>query len=193
MEPFISMILPWPGNFAPRGWAFCQGQIISITQNQTLFSLLGVNYGGDGVTNFGLPDLQGRSIVGAGLYPGMPNLRLGAQGGQPYTVLSIDEMPEHTHEITHTLTPTVGADASNIGTLDTPADNTVLAKAKSASTDHMVNMYSTEPATVDIAGVGISGSITAKNTGKGEVFGLYHPFTVLNYIIALDGIYPSRP
>lgn len=195
MEPFISMILPWPGNYAPRGWAFCRGQIIAISQNQTLFSLLGTNYGGDGVTNFGLPDLQGRTPVGAGLYPGLPEFRLGSMGGIPIIELDVDNMPKHKHSITTgNVNVSIGVDAANDANTQTPSSSTVLGKAVTVGgVVRPINAYSDQAATDTLGGLGFSGDFDVGYTGAGGGFENYAPYLTINYIIALDGIYPSRP
>src|SRR5690242_20434903 len=97
MEGTIAEIRMFAGNFAPRGWAFCQGQILSIAQNTALFSLLGTTYGGNGQTTFGLPDFRGRTAVGTGQGPGLPSITLGELAGEPTHTLIITEMPAHNH------------------------------------------------------------------------------------------------
>src|SRR5436853_7748499 len=99
-EPFIAEIVMFAGNFAPRGWAFCQGQILAIAQNTALFSLLGTTYGGNGQTTFALPDLRGRVPNSAGQGPGLQNFDLGEVGGVETVTLQVTEMPAHTHSVT---------------------------------------------------------------------------------------------
>ena len=96
-DPYIGEIILFAGNFAPRGWAFCQGQILSIAQNTALFSILGTTYGGNGQTTFALPDLRGRVPVGTGQGPGLPSVNLGEQAGEPAHTLIATEMPAHNH------------------------------------------------------------------------------------------------
>src|SRR5215211_5023310 len=98
-EPFIGQIMLVPYNFAPRGWAFCQGQIMSIAQNTALFSLLGTTYGGNGQTTFALPDLQGRFPNGAGQGPGLSSYTLGQVAGAESVTLTQQQMPLHTHQL----------------------------------------------------------------------------------------------
>ena len=100
-EPFIAEIIMFGGNFAPRGWAFCDGQLLAINTNQALFSLLGTTYGGDGRTTFGLPDLRGRVPVHPGTGPGLTQRRLGEKGGTETNTMNINQMPEHNHIITY--------------------------------------------------------------------------------------------
>src|SRR5687767_4659649 len=104
-EPFIAQITLFAGNFAPRGWAFCQGQILSIAQNTALFSLLGTTYGGDGQTTFALPDLRGRVPVGTGQGPGLSPYQAGQKSGVENTTLLSTQMPAHVHTANTTVTP----------------------------------------------------------------------------------------
>ena len=97
IEPFIAQISLFGGNFAPRGWALCDGQLLPISQNTALFSLLGTTYGGDGRTTFGLPDMRGRALLHAGSGPGLSTRRIGQEGGNERVTLSIGEMPSHNH------------------------------------------------------------------------------------------------
>jgi microcystin-dependent protein len=96
-EPYVGEIRMFAGNFAPRGWAFCDGQLLAVAQNDALFSLLGTIYGGDGRTTFGLPDLRGRVPIHAGSGPGLSPRRLGEKGGQEDVTLSLNELPQHDH------------------------------------------------------------------------------------------------
>jgi len=99
LEPFIAEIIMFGGNFAPRGWAFCDGQLLPIAQNQALFSILGTTYGGDGRTTFALPDLRGRTAIHPGTGPGLSNRRLGERGGAETNTLTLPQLPTHTHTI----------------------------------------------------------------------------------------------
>src|SRR5271166_127685 len=96
-EPFLGQIILFAGNFAPRGWAFCDGSLLSISQYTALFSILGTTYGGNGTTNFALPDLRGRAAVGFGQAPGLSNYILGEQTGSETVALTGPQMPVHTH------------------------------------------------------------------------------------------------
>src|SRR5262245_54899621 len=99
MEQFLGSLLLVPFAFAPAGWALCNGQLLSIAQNQALFSLIGATYGGDGVTTFGLPDLRGRVPIGFGQGPGLQNYALGQSGGVESTTLGVNQLPSHNHVI----------------------------------------------------------------------------------------------
>src|SRR5947209_8060302 len=99
-QPFLGMIILFCGNFAPRGYALCNGQLLAIAQNTALFSLLGTYFGGNGQTTFALPDLRGRVPVGTGQGPGLSNHDLGQLSGSEHVTLTTDQMPSHTHVVT---------------------------------------------------------------------------------------------
>ncbi len=171
-DPFLGMIIIVPYNFAPRGWAFCQGQLLSIAQNTALFSLLGTTYGGNGQTTFALPDCRGRSPNSAGQGPGLSNYSLGQQAGTESTTLSINNLPGHNH------TYTIPANASD-GTTTEPSATTYLGQPAA-------NLYTTGG-----PGVQMPGGATGL-TGGSQPFSILQPYLTLNYCIALEGLYPSR-
>ena len=109
MDPFLGQIMMFAGNFAPRGWALCNGQMLPISANTALFSILGTTYGGDGRTTFALPDLQGRTAIHHGSGPGLPSVTLGAKGGHATTTLTEQNLPPHTHAATVTNALAIGA------------------------------------------------------------------------------------
>ena len=158
-EPFLGQITIFAGNFAPRGWALCDGQLLPIAPNTALFSLLGTAYGGDGETTFALPDLRGRAPIHEGNGPGLSDRRLGQKSGRE----SHTEVPSHTHNIA------VGGEADRTA----PSGNH-LAQAASYS---------------DAAGAGNLGGVGS--TGQSSVDHM-PPFLVVNYIIALQGLFPSE-
>ena len=119
MQAFLSTILIWPPNFAPSGWALCAGQLMSISQNAALFSLLGVTYGGNGVSTFGLPNLQGRIPIGAGQGLGLTPYNIGDTGGVESVTLAINTMPQHTHSATQNLAVSLPA-VTTAGTTNQP-------------------------------------------------------------------------
>lgn len=171
-DPFIGEIRMFAGNFAPRGWSICSGQLLSISQNDALFSLLGTMYGGDGRTTFGLPDLAGRVPLHYGEGPGLSSRRLGEKGGQEAVSLSIGEIPPHTHALRAT-----SAEASD----GSPSEN-LLAKS-TAGTD----MYApADQNNLQMNGVAVS------NTGSNTKHANIAPFLCVNFIISLFGLYPSR-
>lgn len=168
-EPFVGEIRMFAGNFAPRGWAFCDGQLLAVSQNDALFSLLGTVYGGDGRTTFGLPDLRGRIPVHAGSGPGLSPRRLGSKGGAENVTLTVNQLPSHTHTM----------QASSQAATDALPQNKVVAQTDAA-------FYHVDPPFVDFASQGalaIGGSRAHTNV---------MPFLCLHFIIALFGIYPSR-
>lgn len=168
-EPFVAEITMFGGNFAPRGWALCNGQLLPINQNQALFSLLGTTYGGNGQTTFALPDLQGRMPLHAGQGPGLPPFMLGESAGAPQHSLSAAEMPSHGHA----LNASAGA-----ATTGTPGGGAVLAAAGASAYRDPTNLV---PMGAPLA-----------STGGGQPHENRQPSQGLNFIIALQGIFPSR-
>lgn len=170
-EPFIGEIRILPYNFAPRGWAACDGQLLPISQNTALFSLLGTAYGGDGRTTFGLPNLPGRTILHAGQGPGLSQRRLGHRGGERTVTLTTAAMANHTHPLqgsasrADTPTPAAAVPARTVGA--TPY-------ASGASLD------------TTLAGTAVA------DTGQAAPHNNMQPYLVLQYCIALVGIYPPR-
>jgi microcystin-dependent protein len=170
-EPFLGQINIFPYNFAPRGWAFCNGQLLSIAQNTALFSLLGTNFGGNGQTTFALPDLRGRVAISSGQGPGLSNYVLGEASGTESVTMTIETMPPHLHPYQP------GANEGDPGTKE-PAGG-FLAKAAN-------NLYA---ATTDGTLMGLQ---TTGPTGGGQPFSILQPYLTLNFCIALEGIFPSR-
>ena len=195
MEPFIALITMFGGNFNPRGWAFCQGQILSIAQNTALFSLLGTTYGGNGQTTFALPDLRGRVPLGTGQGPGLPPYNLGEMAGTPTTTLLITNMPAHTHAVdtsTFQVTPSAStaAGTTNIpGSTLVPAQLPTIGGGPSATT---IKGYAPKDNTATLASGTISGNIIIGSAGGSQPFSNMQPYLGMNYIIAIEGIYPSR-
>jgi microcystin-dependent protein len=167
-DPFIAEVRIVPFNFAPRGWAFCDGQVLPIAQNTALFSLLGTTYGGNGINTFALPNLQGRAPSHPGQGPGLPTRTLGESSGTESVVLLASEMPPHTHSAGVTVAPATRANpvAARLGTT---IDAT----------------YSAGPATATGGVHGLAGGSQPHDNMQ--------PSLVLNFIIALQGIFPPRP
>lgn len=178
MEPFIGQIQLFGFNFPPRGWAQCNGQILSIAQNTALFSLIGTYYGGNGQTTFALPDLRGRVAIGQGQGPGLQDYTIGERAGVENVTLLSTQMPMHTHPLMV---------SSGTGTTDVANGNYLANGAVTIARGNTVpaNVYGTSPggqlnpATVSIQG----GSQPHENRS---------PYLTLNYCIALVGIFPSR-
>ena len=175
-EPFLGMIIIVPYNFAPRGWAFCNGQILPIAQNTALFSLLGTTYGGNGQTTFALPDLRGRVPNSSGQGPGLSSYDLGQVAGTESTTLTINQMPSHQH----TYQPQQ-ANSGDPTTFDPDG------AYPSKSTDQM---YSSNAPDVRL-GASPNPPVTGL-TGGSQPFSILQPYLTLNFCIALEGIFPSR-
>jgi microcystin-dependent protein len=175
MEGTLAEIRMFAGNFSPRGWAFCSGQILPIAQNTAVFSLLGTTFGGNGTTNFALPDLRGRVPVGTGQGPALPNYSLGQVGGVENVSLLLSNLPAHTHTATLSMGARNGAGNSISPTGNYPAN--------------VNNGYSN---TQDAQMAALNGSATVGNTGGSQPFSIMTPYLGLNYIICLEGIFPSR-
>jgi microcystin-dependent protein len=174
-EPFLGEIRMFGGNFAPRGWAFCNGQLLSIAQNTALFSLLGTTYGGDGRTTFALPDLRGRAPMHWGQGPGLTNRMLGEAAGVENVTLLSTQMPAHVHAI--------GA-FNGAGDQSSPAGN-VPAMLLNQQTGQNENLYASTPNTQ----LGLQGESTV---GGNQPHENMQPYLVVTFIIALEGIFPSR-
>jgi len=173
MDPFIAQIMMFAGNFAPRGWAFCDGQLLSISSNAALFSILGTTYGGDGRTTFGLPDLRGRVPMHPGSGPGLTSRRLGEKTGSESVTLSTANLASHTHDVN------IGVTDEDGGTNE--ANGNILANTVN-------NNYSTGGTTT---GQNLGGA-SVSSTGGGAAFNIVQPVTNVNFIIALVGTFPSR-
>lgn len=176
MDPFIAQVMIFAGNFAPRGWALCEGQLLPIAQFTLLFSLVGTTYGGDGRTTFGLPDLRGRAPIGVGHGPGLSDYRWGQKGGSENTTLTTNNLPAHNHAIN----AEVGVSTGN-GTTDEP-DGNVLAGTSGPT------YAAAASANGKLGGV----SARAASTGGGQSINNMQPYLAMYYIIALEGIFPSR-
>lgn len=177
-DNFIAEIRIFAGNFAPKGWAFCDGQIMSISQNTALFSLLGTTYGGDGKSNFALPNLNGRVPIGAGGGPGLTPRYLGEEGGSDYITLLLSEIPLHLHAINNGSVPAPAFDGS--GNSDSPVNsypaNSVKAYGPIAK------------ATKNSAGT----LVEVSSAGGSQPHNNLQPYLTVRYIIALQGIFPPR-
>jgi len=174
-NPFLAEIRIFGGNFAPKGWALCDGQLLVISQNTALFSLLGTTYGGDGKSSFALPNLQGCAPMQAGQGPGLSLRDLGETGGEQTVTLLQTEMPSHSH--------TVQCDSSNGGSLNAPANNTWadLGRGRSAAYGPSVPASNVQ---MNPFGTSIAGGNLAHNNMP--------PFLGLTFIIALQGVFPAR-
>ncbi len=171
-EPFIGEIIMFGGNFAPRSWAFCDGQLLSIAQNTALFSILGTTYGGDGRTTFGLPDLRGRVPMGPRNGPGLTPRQLGEKSGAENVTLTVNQIPSHNH----------------VANAVEPAGNSNNAAGNYWADDAGVSSgtYHTGPSNTTMNANAIT------HTGGGQSHTNVQPYICVNFIICLQGIFPSR-
>ena len=189
-QVFMAAIIQFAGNFAPRSWAFCQGQTLSIAQNTALFSLLGTTYGGNGQTTFQLPDFRGRVPVGTGQGPGLANVQLGELAGSPSTTLTTGQLPAHTHTFSGA-SSTLSATTIK-ATAQAPTAGLLLAKSNDSVGTAVPLIYAPAGSTPTVAlgGLNVAGTIGA--TGSGQPVPIVQPYLGMNFIIAVQGIYPSR-
>jgi len=177
---YVGQITMFGGNFAPRGFAFCNGQLQSIAQNQALFSLIGTTYGGDGVSTFALPNLQSRLAIHMGQGPGLSNYVIGQSGGAPSVTLSTATTPAHTHTLVATVGP---ANTGSVGSGVLPATTGGVAN---------VEFYATpvqgQPALTPVA----MNSGVCSNNGGSQPHSNLMPSLCISFVIALQGIFPSR-
>lgn len=175
MEPYVGEIRLFAGSYAPEGWAFCDGQVLKIEQNELLYSLIGVTYGGDGQTTFALPDFRGRTVLHHGVNPLTETFfYIGSTDGVESVSLTLDQLPAHTH--------TLNA-YSLAGNSELPA-NGVWAKTNQAQ-------YATVPTTGTVK-YGTMNSKSVSGVGGGQVHENMMPYLTISYIIALTGLYPQQ-
>lgn len=171
MDPFVGQIQAFGFNFAPQGWAICDGQLIAISQNSALFSLLGTTFGGDGQTTFALPDFRGRTMVGVGNGPGLSNYVWGQKLGTENVTLLTQNLPSHSHTLQASSSP---------GTTNDPAGKVL------ANTGTFDNEYA------DSGNLVAMDSSSVGNTGSNQPFSIVQPYTAVYICIAIFGVYPSR-
>jgi microcystin-dependent protein len=193
-QPFLGEIKIVGFNFNPRGYAYCSGQILAISQNSALFALLGTTYGGNGTTTFGLPNLQSRVPVGQGQGAGLSPYVLGQMGATENTTLLISNMPAHNHTLTGSVTVTTNVNTvSAVGDQAKPGGH-LLAKGQDATTTAIMNNYSDAATDSILGGVGssVTNTLQVGVTGSGIPFSHLSPYLALNFIIATSGIFPTR-
>jgi len=209
MDPFVGEIRMVGFNYAPNGWALCNGQLLPISQNQALFALLGTTYGGNGTTNFQLPNLQSRLPMHAGQGLGLSLRTLGEAGGVENTSILINNLPAHTHTATFTPSGGGGTPAVNVtvngsnadGTTNTPGGNYLAGAAQGAS-QRQGALYVANPSqgslgaiagvSATISGVSTGGTVANALTGSNIPLATESPYLVVNFIIALQGVFPPR-
>lgn len=196
-DPFIGEIRMFAGTFAPRGWAFCNGQQLAISTNSALFSILGTTYGGNGQSTFALPNLQGRAPIHPGQSPGTSNYVLGQVGGVENTTLTVNQLPAHNHTValsgTGNVSVALGASSAN-GNTPTPGPTTVPAKVPGGLSG--LSAYSTTAPDTTLMPVNTTTTVNINgntgSAGSNQPVSVVQPYLAVNFIIALEGIYPSR-
>lgn len=180
MEGTIAVVTPWAGNFAPRGWMFCQGQSLPISGNEALYSVIGTTYGGNGQTNFNLPDLQSRVVIGAGTGPGLQSYEPGEQGGTESNTITVAQMAPHMHQFVVTAQMPVNGDsgttASPLNAYPAPGSGNIYSNNGNAG-----QFYGPLNVSAQIGQAG--GSVPVENI---------QPVLCVNYIICTEGVFPSR-
>jgi microcystin-dependent protein len=187
MDPYLAEIRLFGGNFAPRQWMFCQGQLLPISQFDALFALLGTTYGGNGQTTFGLPDLRGRRAVHAGQGPGLSEYYLGEMGGSEQVTITPSTMPLHGHPITGEIDVTMAVYGSSGDPDSASPKNSYFATADES-------IYGTPGDAAFGAPLVTTGfaNMSLAVTGGSQPIDILSPYQVLNYIICVEGIFPSR-
>lgn len=173
-EPFIAEIRIFAGNFAPRSWAFCNGQLLPVSQNTALFSLIGTTYGGDGRTTTALPNLKGRVPMHPGRGPGLTSRRLGQRGGSEMISLTEAQIPNHTHQLQV---------SNDLAGFNDPNNQ----RSPGRSANRIAAMYNTAATSMESMA-----DAALLNTGGSQPHNNMQPFIAMNFIIALQGLYPSR-
>ena len=184
-EPYLGQIIMFAGNYAPNGWALCNGQLLSIAQNSALFAILGTTYGGDGVTTFALPNLQGRVPEHWGTGPGLPTVTIGESGGSNNVSILVSNLPQHSH-------PVVPPCSSDAGTSTTPVNgypavDAVTATFTPPSTHGTITVNTFAPSSNQTMAPFLSGP-----AGNSMPINVQQPYLAVTFIIALQGIFPSR-
>jgi microcystin-dependent protein len=167
-EPYLGEMVYFAGNFAPRGWALCDGQLLQISENQSLYSLLGTTYGGDGRVTFALPDMRGRALIHAGNGAGLTPRVQGSKFGTETVTMSVAQMPSHSHSLN--------------STSDTTVDATANGKALAAVKMYKANATPNNPLNSETVG----------NSGGNQPINIIQPTLAINCIIATQGLFPSR-
>jgi len=181
-NPFLGEIRMFAGNFAPRGWAFCNGQLLAISQNDALYALIGTTYGGDGVNTFGVPDMRGRLPLGMGQGPGLSTYVIGQMAGTESVTLTLPQTPAHSH--------TLNATSAN-GNVAVP-NNQTLPAAPDAATPHTTASLYVEATPNTVVQNAMDPTSISASGGGNQPHENRMPMLAFNFIIALEGVFPSR-
>lgn len=198
MQVFVGTIMTFGFNFSPSGWQLCLGQLLSISQNQALFALIGTTYGGDGVQTFQLPNMQGRMAISQGTGGGLSTRVIGEASGNEDVNILISNLPSHTHTATFTPSGSSGYKVSTntAGNVTVPtATNNVLAGSPTGPTSGAIWATSSPAPSIPLGGGGSGGgggTVSNAMTGNGVPLDIMNPFLAVNFSIALFGIFPSR-
>ena len=194
-EPYIGQVCMFAGNFAPRGWMFCQGQILAISTNTALFSILGTTYGGNGQTTFALPDLRGRFPTSPGTGPGLTPIALGQMAGIESETLTIAQMPMHNHPAELTAgSASIQVAGTGSGALPTPSATNNVLGASVAGGPPSADIWSdalNDPVTLANP-INVSAAVTVGLNGGSQPVPVRNPYLGINFIIAVEGIFPPR-
>ncbi len=192
----LGQILQGGWNFAPVGFAFCNGQLLAIAQNSALFALLGTTYGGNGQTTFALPDLRGRSMVHWGAGPGLSNYALGQAGGSETNTLNASQMPAHSHTATFANNGSSMNVATAKATVALPSAGAVLARSVDGAPTptSLPRIYAPAGTATDAAlsGLNVAGTVTVNPAGGSQPVNNVSPYLTVSFVIATQGIFPSR-
>jgi microcystin-dependent protein len=186
-SPFLSEIDLFAFNFAPHGWAQCNGQLLPINQNQALFALLGTTYGGNGITTFALPDLRGRAALGFGQGPGLSSHALGESTGAESITLTVSQLAAHSHTVSPSAITATARGRNAPGNQQTPVN--AVPAIDAAST---VLMYATATPTANAGALTLTGTVSAGAVGSTQAHENRQPLLALTFCIALQGIFPSQ-
>lgn len=195
MDAFLSFIGLWPLLWAPNNWALCWGQTISISDNPALYSLLGTNYGGNGISTFSLPDFRGRVPVGYGYGAGVSSYPvLGQRGGYEGVALNVNQLPAHNHYATLSTVDVTFKASSAAGTESIPGTNSATTfGATKSGFNAGDNLYNSETPSIDMNGITVNGgNVLVSDTGHNQVHENRQPYLVTNYIMCMQGLYPPR-
>ena len=192
-EDYIGSVSAFAGTFAPRDWVFCNGQLLALIEYQALFSLISTYYGGDGRTNFGVPDLRGRSILGVGSGSGLTPRSLGQKSGQETVSLLTDQIPSHNHAAETTVSGEMAGKLKCVtenGTSSNPNGGYIASHSNAFLRSGTVGEMN--PGSISLDAGELLASTTVGNTGNGQAHTNMHPWQAINYVMCVNGLYPSR-